>query len=608
MERKYKLVNLFWVIQLILPIVVVTIFQLTFVLESKIIIGHLLVIFCTNLSIIILGFLLDSKLLRPYQNTTKYVLSSFYGIFLILLYYTYLFAFLGKYFNSKIYTVQIILGYLKHINKLIDFFSVSPYLVYFGLFIIPLIIFTLVLYKSTFICQGFLVVKSFILKHNFNNPPNYIRANIIVFVFLSGFVVSKFFFMQTKVSDRLLTMEEPIFSFFFNNNPFQGHNMEGFNEDVVTRKAYRKNIEFQKKNIIIIVIDALRSDHLGLYGYDRKTSPFIDSLYSSGDLKKIELSFSAAAASFAGINSILRSRIWAQTGYNNFSIQQLLKDQGYEINFLLSGDHTNFYGLKSFYGKDSDFNYYIDASTTEKYVIADDRIIFEGLENIEVYDNNPSYFHFHLNSAHLMGIKQEKYEKFTPADAKKMNVENYTNYYDNGILQADDYVKEIFKILYSKKYLQNSIVILTSDHGEALGERGEFGHGKSVFTDQLLIPILIYDTDTVQYKNTKYATTLDIAPTIVDRLGLPIPETWKGNSLYTEEPREYTFHQIYEHYAIIHTTENSQFKYVYNRKTNKQEIYDLKNDLLETNNLIDSLNIEYVNSLRNKLSQFNLNP
>jgi phosphoglycerol transferase MdoB-like AlkP superfamily enzyme len=612
MEDKNKLIKflLFIFIQTIISAVVIILFQQTFLLKPIIIIGHLFVICCIHLLTIVLGLLLYSKKLINYQKTTKYIHSSVYGIFIILLYYTYLFAFLGKSFNSRIFTSQIILEYVKHLNGLLEAFSVSPLLVYTGLFIIPLFILIAFLFMTQFFNHEFHAFKQFLFKHNFNNPPKYIRVNIVVFLLLIGFASGVIIVKYSSISSRLFRMEEPIVSVFFkNNDPFQGQTISNNNEDIGLRKEYPKNINFNKKNVITIVVDALRSDHLGLYGYKRKTSPFLDSLYSKGNLRKIELSFSVAAASFAGINGILRSKIWTNMGYNNFSLQQLLKDQGYDINFILSGDHTNWYGLKSFYGNNSDFNYFLDGTTTKKHSDPnDDQIIFEGLEDIGNYNNNPSFFYFHLMSAHSLGKRLDKYKIFLPAVAKKYDIENYTNRYDNGIFQADDHLNQIFKTLFAKGYLQNSIVILTADHGEALGERAEFSHGKNVYTDQILIPILIYDSDTVQYKNTKYATSLDIAPTIVDRLGLPIPESWEGNSLFSENPSEFTFHQIREHYAVIHTEENLKFKYVYNSKKHEEELYDLNTDLYETKNIIDSVDKQYLNSLRNQLSEFSLNP
>ena len=608
-----KLINFSSLIffQIIISTIVIILFQQIFHLEPIIVIGHLFIILCINSFIIALGLLTYSKKFANYQNITKYIISIIYGIFTVSLYYTYLFSFLGKTFNSRIFTLQIILGYLKSLNELLNNFSVNPILAHTVLFIIPILFFIAILLMTKYINQGTLGVNQFILKHNFNNPPKYIRFNIVVFLLLFGFTSGVIIFKRSSIKTRLFSMEEPIVSVYFKNyDPFQGQTISNNNEDIKTRNDYPKDIAFHKKNIIVIAVDALRSDHLGLYGYKRKTSPFLDSIYSSGNLKKVELSFSVAGASFAGINGILRSKTWINMGYNNFSLQQLLKDQGYDINFILSGDHTNFYGLKSFYGKNSDFNYFLDGTTTNKYSDPnDDRIIFEGLDSIYQYNNNPSFFYFHLMSVHSVSKKFDNYKTFHPAIAGKHDIENFTNRYDNGILQADDYLKNVFKTLSKKGYLQNSIVVITADHGEALGERGQFSHGKNVYTDQILIPILIYDSDNVEYTNMAYATSVDIAPTIVDRLGLPIPESWEGNSLFSETSREFTFHQMGEDYAIIHSKENFRFKYVYNSETQEQELFELNSDLYETKNIIDSMEVKYLINLRNQLTnQFRLNP
>jgi len=607
--KKYKLNKflLYILMQILVSSIAIFLFQQTFLLRPILIIGHLFVIISVNFLLILVGILLFSRKIFNFPKVSIYIISSLYAIFSVLLYYTYTFAFLGKFFSSRIFTLQIVLGYLKHLNELIESFSISYLLVYSGILIIPLFIFFSILFLTPIIFSDFKDFNRFILRQDSRNFPKYTFLYRAVFLLLFGFISVVVYHKSSSISYRLFNMEEPFFSFLIkNNDPFNGQYISDKNEDLRIRYEYPKNNEFQKKNIIIIVIDALRSDHLSLYGYERKTSPFLDSLYLSGSLKKIDLSFSVAGESFAGINGILRSKIWANMEYNNFSIQQLLRDQGYSINFLLSGDHTNFFGLKSFYGKDSDFNYFIEGSMDNDYVINDDRIIFKGLESISTYKNNPSFFQFHLMSVHSIGIRQDQYRRFLPADAKVLNIENYTNRYDNGIIQADDYLKQIFKTLFSKGYIQNSIVVITADHGEALGERGEFGHVKNIYTDQILIPLLIYDSDTVKYKNMKFATSLDIAPTIIDRLGLPIPPSWEGNSLFSEENRIFTFHQLREHYAVIYTIGNLQLKYVFDSKTKKEQLFELNTDLYETKNIINSIDSQYVNMLRGKLIHFNL--
>ncbi len=85
---------------------------------------------------------------------------------------------------------------------------------------------------------------------------------------------------------------------------------------------------------------------------------------------------------------------------------------------------------------------------------------------------------------------------------------------------------------------------------------------------------------------------------------------WKeGVSLFSEEnSRQLTHHQQGTHYAIIHSKEDMRYKLIYDSRTGKQELYELNTDLYETTNIIDSLDIEYVNTLRWYMNEFNLDP
>lgn len=611
MEGKNKLkLSVFVFIQAILPIALIVVFQQAYSLRPTVIIGHLLVVSFLNLAIIGLGLFSVSKKPARRKGVSKYFIAFLFGMLNVLLYYAYLFAFLGEHFNSQIFTLQIVLGYLKYLDQFISNLALSPILVYGVLFIIPGLIFTGILFLTQSIHQGIFLLKKFIKKHHFNNPPKVFKYNLIAFFLLTGFSAGILLIKASDIPFLLFKVEEPFATVFFKNDPFDGKILAKANEDIGVREAYPKDVDFERKNVVVVVIDALRSDHLGVYGYERNTSPFLDSLYATGDLRKVDMSFSVAAESFAGINAVLRSKIWSHLGYNNFSLQHLLKDQGYDLNFIVSGDHTNFSGLRSFYGKDTDFTYYLDGSLTKKYSDPnDDRILFEGLENIPLYDQNAAYFHFHLMSVHNLGVRLNKYKKYLPAGRTAFDTENYVNRYDNGVLQADGHLRKIFQTLREKGYLQNSIVIITGDHGEALGEKDEFGHGRDISTNQILTPILIYDAEDVEYKNTSYATLVDIAPTIVDRLGLPVPDSWEGVSLFSEKSnRQLTFHQQNDQYAIIHSKEDMRYKLIYDSRTGKQELYELNSDLYETKDLIDSLDLEYVNTLRWYMNEFGLDP
>src|SRR5204862_5169484 len=109
------------------------------------------------------------------------------------------------------------------------------------------------------------------------------------------------------------------------------------------------------------------------------------------------------------------------------------------------------------------------------------------------------------------------------------------NNYDNGIVEADATIEKLFGKLREKGYLANSLIVILADHGEGLGDHGlgwaGLGHLRTMYQESIRIPLLIYDESDVHYGNLKFATQIDVAPTIVDRLGLRIPPSWEGRSL-----------------------------------------------------------------------------
>ena len=111
------------------------------------------------------------------------------------------------------------------------------------------------------------------------------------------------------------------------------------------------------------------------------------------------------------------------------------------------------------------------------------------------------------------------------------DLEAVSNRYDNGVLQTDFMIMKIFDALMKKGYLDDSIVVIIGDHGDGLGEHGHVGIPVICIKGTFRVPLLIYENVISGYKNGVYATQIDVAPTIVDRLGLKIPGGWRGKSL-----------------------------------------------------------------------------
>jgi Flp pilus assembly protein TadD len=87
----------------------------------------------------------------------------------------------------------------------------------------------------------------------------------------------------------------------------------------------------------------------------------------------------------------------------------------------------------------------------------------------------------------------------------------------------------------------NALVIITSDHGEALGDHGEKTHGLFAYESTLAVPLLVVDANRPPAVDERFVRHIDIAPTILARAGVPAPPDWKGASLFAPGDRTYTY-------------------------------------------------------------------
>ncbi len=375
-----------------------------------------------------------------------------------------------------------------------------------------------------------------------------------------------------------------------------------------------EGIEPGKKNVIMLIVDCLRADHLHSYGYARNTTPFLNDFVERNNSGQVEYAFSMCDESKCGIRSILTSRgLESQNSLeaSQNSLHRQLSDDGYQINFLLASDHA-FGGLKRIY---SPYDFYIDGLGFSNYPLNDDRGILSTLENWPDYNGTPNYFHFHLISAHEGGIRYGKYlgegvhgvtpgflkgepvdPRFSTEEASTM--QSHKDVMDNRLYQTDLVFSRIHSLLGEKGYMDNALVIITGDHGQGLREHGYFGHVKGLHNESLRIPFLVVDTsgDDIPLMEVDYATQCDFAPTILNLLDIPSPESWEGLALQTAKTEVIvTTHRIpdrSESYAKTRYDPNEKtlYKYILMSKFHgmkeKRFMYDLINDPSETTNLL----------------------
>ena len=359
--------------------------------------------------------------------------------------------------------------------------------------------------------------------------------------------------------------------------------------DTALRASYPRPVAHaRRKHVVLLIVDSLRADRMHVYGYARPTTPFLSGLVAAGRMKRVEAAFSTCSESFCGITSTLAGREFRDISARTFQLQDVLRDQGYRTWFLLSGNHTAWNGLPQFYHA-ADGTLF-DGAQTERYTMDDDRLVLEGLERVPpASPGQPAFFYLHLMSTHYLGVQFPESHVFTRSDDEvSPGLEPYTilerlnkpDRYDDKVRQADAVIRQLFDALRAKGYLDDALVVITGDHGEGLGER-HWAHGWNLYDEDIRVPMLLYDEPAATYPDLSFAAHVDIAPTILDRLGLPIPASWTGQSLLAPARTRFTYHQTYflpNRFAVLYRRDDELFKFIATPQYGTEELYDLVRD------------------------------
>lgn len=161
-------------------------------------------------------------------------------------------------------------------------------------------------------------------------------------------------------------------------------------------------------------------------------------------------------------------------------------------------------------------------------------------------------------------------------------------------------MKEFLNRLEEENLLENSIVVVTTDHGEGFGRKvGNFIHPNYLWDENLHIPFLIYIkgvTDNLPEKVINPTTVLDVAPTITKLVGIEPEKSWSGNNMFdgiTNPVFIYT-RAMNLHSGIL----DGNHKFFFNHVTGENYYFDLKTDPTESNNLADTLDDNKLKQLR----------
>jgi arylsulfatase A-like enzyme len=334
------------------------------------------------------------------------------------------------------------------------------------------------------------------------------------------------------------------------------------------------------RNVIIFLVDCLRADHLGCYGYSKETSPFIDSLAESGVM--FENCIAPSSWTIPSVVSLFTGVYPQQHGMNSFgpllpdglaTLQESMQHQGMTTAAFITNDY-----LKPRLGYGKGFSYYYDhylEQTFMEYVAS--RLFFfnallhfknnlfyprsvdpggarwwsvgfppfnhekrsarrvtdDAIQWLDSHHAQPFYLYLHFMDVHSPYdtiwyplFDRERYDS-------QSEREKLINTYDGRIAYVDQQIKRIWEALVRLGVSENSLVIVTADHGEELYDHEGTGHCTTLYDELIRVPLIMINSS-FPGEGRRMQTQvrlIDVPPTILDFLGLPVLAQMRGKSL-----------------------------------------------------------------------------
>ena len=386
----------------------------------------------------------------------------------------------------------------------------------------------------------------------------------------------------------------------------------------------------QIRNVLLISIDTCRADFLSCYGFPLETTPNIDAIAKEGVLfhqavSPIPFTLPAHCSMHTGAipptHGVLDNGTYTLDN-DNTTLAEILKEHGFNTSAFISS-----YILDSDFGHDQGFDAYNDNFKDSKKTIAilepqgqetEERLGQEttrvAIEHLEEHRDEKQFMFVHYYDPHMSYNAPEPFSsKFASAEIfKNLPPQKSTDHtaYAGEIAYVDHCIGKIIDKLKELKLYDSTLICITADHGEMLGQHKEGTHGYFIYQGNIHVPLLFKIPGRekgVIIENT--VGLIDVVPTICSALGIEIKHKIQGRNLmpYFKDkdlyPERYLFCMSleptkYNANPLLGLVKH-RYKYIH---TTNSELYDLGKDAFELNNLI-KLQPDRARLMQGKLEQ-----
>jgi hypothetical protein len=294
----------------------------------------------------------------------------------------------------------------------------------------------------------------------------------------------------------------------------------------VRRPALSETVRRQHLTVVLISIDTLRADHLGAYGYSGHTSPFIDGIGARGAvfesiITPLPATDPSHAAMLTGqhplVTGVLSNAMTLAPGVE--TIAEVFRNAGYA-----TAGATGVYHLSDRYGFAQGFDQFTSVTMDAAVRRSADAVNADVLRLIRTYKastpDRPLFLFVHYFDVHAPYIGLPDAAKYGPGLRSPASIEELTRAYDAGIRSVDTHVAQVWQALQNAGLAENSIIAITADHGEQLGEHGMTGGHADLYSETIRVPLILAGPGIIPTRVRACASLLDLAPTLLGLTGL----------------------------------------------------------------------------------------
>jgi len=299
-----------------------------------------------------------------------------------------------------------------------------------------------------------------------------------------------------------------------------------------------------RPNLVVVSLDTLRAKSLGCYGHGRDTSPFLDQIASEGTLFENAIApatvtgpshmslftgvypprhgmLTGMEPKAAGVDTL--AQLFRAAGYHTVAFTEdgyIIADLGFTDGFSAYSENTGQGGLS----RPAEGEVRLTFAQAEKWLRDNRRFPF--LLFVHTYE-----VHFPYNPPE--GYRTLFEGDDLPGQPERPMLRRWFTDYDREIRFVDDELRRLFAAISEQGLAGSTVVVVLSDHGEEFGEHGGWQHGSTVFEELLRVPLIFWAPGRIDtgHRHATQVSLIDVAPTLLELAGLPVPTAMQGTSL-----------------------------------------------------------------------------